>query len=290
MRSLPLPAGLDDAFSVRAALEAGATPKQLRRLPSPAHGVRSLTAPSTLVDRLHALQAVLPERAVLSHVTAARLLGLWLPTRWQPDEPVHVSHMRSVNRPRRAGVVAHPLREPREVVRVGDFRVTTAAETWADLACELSLDELVVLGDSTLRFREPLAEPEDLERALARLRRGVVRARQAYDLVRPGSASAMETRARLLAVRAGLPEPELNAVVRDANGRYIGAFDLVWRDRRVIGEYDGDQHRTDRQQWQRDHRRLRAARAEGWVVITLTSDDIFRTPEATVALLREALT
>jgi hypothetical protein len=56
----------------------------------------------------------------------------------------------------------------------------------------------------------------------------------------------METTARLLFRRGGVPEPELNAVVSDAAGEWLAFGDFLWRARRVVAEFDGDFHRTDR--------------------------------------------
>ncbi len=52
---------------------------------------------------------------------------------------------------------------------------------------------------------------------------------QALPLVRSGSRSAMQTRARLMFHRAGFPEPELNEPVRDAHGGWLLDGEFVWR-------------------------------------------------------------
>jgi hypothetical protein len=52
----------------------------------------------------------------------------------------------------------------------------------------------------------------------------------------------METRTRLLFVRAGLPEPELNAKVEHRDGGFLCWADFYWREQRVIGEYQGGDH------------------------------------------------
>jgi very-short-patch-repair endonuclease len=39
-------------------------------------------------------------------------------------------------------------------------------------------------------------------------------------------------------------------------------------------EYQGDQHRTDRAQWQRDIARTRALQAEGWTELQFTQADL----------------
>ena len=84
----------------------------------------------------------------------------------------------------------------------------------------------------------------------------------------------METRARLAFGTAGLPEPELNATVYAEDGHFLARVDFVWREQRVIVEYEGDQHRTDRRQWQNDIQRLRLLEGLGWKVIRITAADL----------------
>lgn len=76
----------------------------------------------------------------------------------------------------------------------------------------------------------------------------------------------METRARLMFHRAGLPEPELNALVTfDGGGRMLeGGF--VWRRARVLDEYQGAQHATIRQRGV-DHSRRLLAEDDGWIFL-----------------------
>jgi hypothetical protein len=136
----------------------------------------------------------------------------------------------------------------------------------------MTVDELVVMGDAMLAI-EGVPTMTDL-RATVRARcrrRGVVRLREAVELVRVGSRSPMETTARLLFRRGGLPEPELNAVVFDAAGEWLAFGDFVWRARRVVAEFDGDFHRTDRRQWQIDVARREAVQEAGWTYVQLTA-------------------
>jgi hypothetical protein len=93
----------------------------------------------------------------------------------------------------------------------------------------------------------------------------------------------METRVRLLLVRAGLPCPEVNRDVFDLAGSWLAPPDLSYPALKIAIEYDGDHHRTDRKQWRRDRARDANLREAGWIVITLTADDVFRYPDRTVA-------
>lgn len=166
--------------------------------------------------------------------------------------------------------------------------MTTPARTFIDLAPKLPLVELVVVGDAILRR---LGTLPDLETAVGRAarRRGVVRARQALPLLRARVDSPMETRLRLLLVTAGLPCPEVNVPVYDATGGFLGTGDLVYRDARVVIEYEGDQHRTDRQQWRNDLWRYERFADAGWLVVRVSADDVLRRPDFTVLRIRRLL-
>ena len=94
----------------------------------------------------------------------------------------------------------------------------------------------------------------------------------------------METLTRLMFVRGGLPEPELNADVHDDAGFWLLRADFLWRRYRVIGEYHGDIHRSSRRVWQDGFARRRLAETSGWRVVELTSREVFH-PQAREELL-----
>ena len=56
----------------------------------------------------------------------------------------------------------------------------------------------------------------------------------------------------MLCVLAGLPEPEVNIVFRDAEGLVLRRADMGYRRARVSIEYDGRQHAEDDDQWAGD--------------------------------------
>jgi hypothetical protein len=56
----------------------------------PAYGVRRLGPVQGLAQLAEATSLVLPPLSAFSHLTAARLLGLPLPHRWAPAEPLDV--------------------------------------------------------------------------------------------------------------------------------------------------------------------------------------------------------
>ena len=172
--------------------------------------------------------------------------------------------------------MGHRGLQQREVRELRGHQVTSEAWTWADLASleEMSHVDLVIAGDAFVgRVPELLPELRALAAGTA-VRRGVRALRRAAAQLRVGSGSAMETRARLVFGAAGLPEPELNTVITAEDGQFLARGDFVWRAARVVVEYEGDHHRTDRRQWQHDIARTRLLEALGWRVVRITAADL----------------
>ena len=129
-----------------------------------------------------------------------------------------------------------------------------------------------------------------LEAALnAGRRRGAARLREALPQIRVGAASQPETDLRLALGRAGLPEPTLDYDVIGPGGELIGCTEIAYPTYRVLVEYEGDHHRTDRAQWNRDIEKHARAAAAGWSVLRLTSRHLYPGSGAAVDQVREAL-
>lgn len=93
----------------------------------------------------------------------------------------------------------------------------------------------------------------------------------------------------MLVIGDGLPEPETSIEVHRPDGRWIGWFDLGWRMQRVLLEYDGDQHRTSKLQYEKDIRRFDEATAAGSTVVRVRSTGLYQQPRATLTRVRRAL-
>jgi hypothetical protein len=230
-------------------------------------------AADDLQTRCEALRAVLPPQSRFSHATAASLLGL--PVTASVDE-IHVTVPRGVVTPRRRpGVVTHQrvMDEPPAVVQ--GLPVSCPGQLLLDLAPSLDLVELVVLGDALLAMG---VDAQSLHSYLAARAgtRGIVRARDAVQLVRVGVDSPPETRLRLIIVWAGLPEPAVNVRVFDAAGGWIGSPDLGYDEFQIAVQYEGDVHRTSRRRWRMDVARDEAYTDAGWLVVRATADDVVR--------------
>ncbi|NDK31042.1 endonuclease domain-containing protein [Nesterenkonia haasae] len=211
----------------------------------------------------------------LSHTTAVRLQGL--PPRTRVDDVVHLSVPATHRNPvRRQGVVGHKAAAyADEVLNVQGTSMSAPHRMWCESAAELSVEGLVVLGDSLVRRprprfegrKEPLASLESLRTAIRRHGRapGRAKARAAADLIRVGADSAQETLLRLAILRAGLPEPELQ-VPADPRLSTSPCADLGYPRWRIAIQYDGACH-FDPERAKRDRRVDRQFHAQGWTVL-----------------------
>jgi hypothetical protein len=72
-------------------------------------------------------------------------------------------------------------------------------------------------------------------------------------------------------ILAGLPMPECNLIIGD-DQRPMGRVDLVYLAYKLIIEYESDQHRTDRGQWNREIDRQEDFARDHWMLIRVTSE------------------
>ncbi|QYM75550.1 endonuclease domain-containing protein [Leucobacter luti] len=304
----PVPADLAGrAFHVSEGVAAGLTLDALRhpRFAAPFPGVRTVRTsanansdsalfPARAAQAL-ALQFVprLRPGEAFSHTTALALLGC--PIRAAPD--VHTIVPRPASRSKVRGVIGHTYS--------GEFTHwidrSTGARTVPPLlaftlaAALLSVRELVVAADHLLRPNiraraGPLATHEELIAEAQRARTpGVLRARAALEFARSGSESRMETLLRLVLIAYGIDVFELQIDVHDPSGRWIGRFDMGDLERKILVEYDGEQHRTNDEQYERDAERLAAAHDAGFVVLRFRRRDVLYRPRATAGRIADAL-
>jgi len=285
-----LPLGFDERpFSVREAIDVGVRPDRLRRkdLRAEFHGVRTPAhLPGDFTTRCRTYATRLKSGQFFSHVTAARLWGMRLPWRME-REPLHVTALLPARTPRTRGVVGHHSDAPGpELARHDGFVLPTPAETWRSLASILTLDELVVAGDGLLNRQHPLATSGQLRRAVARNagQRGNRTLRAAFDQVRPGTDSERETVLRLLLVRGGLPEPEVNGLLTEPGERERFG-DLVYRTWKVVVEYEGLHHQASRHAYLGDIHRFEDL-ASRWRFVRIAKE---HSPAETLARVGAAL-
>jgi hypothetical protein len=237
---------------------------------------------SGILGRCRELLPVLRDDEAFAHVTALALWDVPLARRFESGD-LHVATRRS-RQIRRPGVVGH--RYPHDVATtLHGLPVADPVTALIQAAPDLSPDELVEVGDSLAgtwsRHAEARGLPVDELVAAAedaRGRPGVRRLRRALHLVRPGVDSRRETMLRLLVVRAGLPEPDVNVKRFGAGKAYLGKPDLSWEEERLALEFQGDYHRQDRSTWRKDLRRRERFEDSGWRVVLVSDDDLWGRP------------
>lgn len=242
-------------------------------------------APEKLRARAEALVPLLRPGDAFSHTTAVALFGAPLPR--PRDRRIHVTDVGGSGRFRRPGVAGHrAVRAP--VTMLGTLPVVEPGTAWFQCASLLPHDDLVAVGDYLVTPRRVLRMPalasvEELVRVIPERARGAARARRALADIRIGAESPMETRLRLLLIRAGLPEPHLNPEVEGLHP------DLLYPQWRLILEYEGDHHRTDPKQWRRDIWRREVFQAAGYRVMQVHAADVLAEPEHFLARVSRAI-
>jgi hypothetical protein len=186
-------------------------------------------------------------------------------------------------------VITHkPLSRGDQIVVRDGVRVSVPEQVFCELAAVgLNLVELVVAGDAMLQAKR--ATRESLTRAVESMRgRGVRLARRALGYLRTDVASPMESRLRMLLVLAGFPEPQVNVILRTADGEWVRRFDLCYRELQLLIEYDGDQH-GDLEHRDSDHDRREQLERLGYKIVPVTSLGIYRDPAKTLRRVADAM-
>ncbi|WP_426321258.1 endonuclease domain-containing protein [Microbacterium sp. E-13] len=284
--------GLGDAFTVRDARRQGMSSGRLQAkwFFAPFHGTRA-RRPLSGLERLELLFAVLPRHAFACGPTAGVLHGMPLPLgmEWGALDRPTIGVASPANRIRRAGVDGRALGVvPDEIVRVNGIPATTPARTWVDLAPAVSLPRLVAITDHLISRRRRIVSWDELQAAHLRATRGRgSRARSAaLELCSAGSESPRESELRTILVLAGLPAPETNVEIFDGD-RFVARVDMLYRDARVVVEYDGEYHATPAQ-WRKDQARRAKLEALGFRLAVVTARD-FDDPTALIARIRSFL-
>ncbi len=182
-----------------------------------------------------------------------------------PEDAHHVR--RRDHRCRRRMLVAE------DVATLHGLTLTTPARTFVDLAARLPLPRLVAVGDDLLA--RGLITSAEVSQVIARSagQRGICLARRAVHLLDARAESPRESMMRTQLIEGGFGVPELQWEVRDASGRFVARLDLAYVDERIAIEYDGEYHLSREQQAKDASRRLELG-AEGWLVVTVVSEDV----------------
>ena len=199
----------------------------------------------------------MPPDAVFVGLTAAWLHGLDV----DPVRPIEIAISPQNGVRSRPGLSVRRLNLPAsEVTIVRELRASTLARTFRDLSRRFAPVELLVLADEALRLR------------LGRF----------HELAEPAE-SPMETRLRWLLIKAGLPAPQVQARLHDADGHFVGRADLYYPSVRLVIEFDGGNHRD---RMISDNRRQNQLISSGYRVLRFTGADLRDRPEAVIAQVR----
>ena len=241
------------------------------------------------VLRVLAAMATVGGNAVASYHSAALLHRLSLLT--SPPEGTVTLTLPSAskwNRAQPADVVFHASDLPKEdVTRLHNVPVTTVARTVADLVRTLPFTDAVVVADSALN-QEKATKPELLQ-ALDQSKGwpGVRQARRAVEFADERAESPLESAARVVFAEAGLAPPELQVTIQGEREQFAARVDFLWRARKVIAEADGLVTYDDRKDLLKERERDHQLREAGYTTVHFTWRELFQTPEAVIARIRE---
>jgi very-short-patch-repair endonuclease len=231
--------------------------------------------------KLQAVALRMPREYAFSGCTAAWILGLDMP----PCAPVEVTIPRDLPARSRAGIRVRRAALPESDVIVRDgFRTTAPLRTVRDLGSRADIIESVVAID--MAVRAGLVELTQLEQHVASHPgdKGIKRLRRAAALADPMSESPMETRVRIEIIKARLPRPCVQVDLHDSSGNFLGRADLYYPDRKLIIEYDGENHR---ERLVADLKRQNALMNAGFHMLRFTASDL-QVPGWVAAQVREA--
>lgn len=231
-----------------------------------------LSVGQSWLRELSALLLVLPDDAVFTHLTGARLLN------WQlPNTPANVpvfAAVRGERRPRRHGLITSRLRNPSASGNAQGLPVEEPEEILLRAARDLGVLDLVIMLDSALRQGHidaaRLAEIETSRRP------GCVRLRRAHALADGRAQSAGESLLRVFHEVMEVPvTPQVS--IYDNEAHLIGMVDLLVDGTYRAHEYDGAVHR-DRKAHAVDLRRERGWANSPYTRCGYTLDDLLNHP------------
>jgi hypothetical protein len=147
-----------------------------------------------------------------------------------------------------SGSSRHEVRTRHHVVRddiakhiglVDGIPVTSPARTVWEVAVRSSLEAGVATADSALRLYPQLGDELTALGPTFASRPGSRRAREVLRLADGRSDSPGESYSRVTFHRFGVPMPELQHTVHDADGQVVGICDFYWEYDHHVGEFDG---------------------------------------------------
>ncbi|HEU4736026.1 MAG TPA: type IV toxin-antitoxin system AbiEi family antitoxin domain-containing protein [Solirubrobacterales bacterium] len=245
-----------------------------------------------LIDRSgRMLAAVLAcgERTVISHGSAAELLGLW-----EKQLPVVDVIPPSWSGRKIDGIRWHRVRLPRaDEIEIRDgVPCTTVSRTLVDMVARTGWGSMRRLVEQAAVLRA--LDVEEIDRILAlgrrrgapRLRAILVPWRSTLEQ-RPVLRSRLEARLLPRLIEEGLPAPRCNAKLRIDGHRF--EVDLLWKEQRLAIEADGEQTHGTPTAFQHDRFRDQVLIAAGYRTARVTWSQVRDEPTAVVSRIARML-
>lgn len=239
----------------------------------------------------HAVMLSLGPRVALSHVSAAIALGLPV---WGVDlSRVHITRL-DAGAGRGEGDVVHHVGVlgRQEVVCVDGLQSVNPTRAVLETACSTHFESGVVTADGALHLG--MTTPEELVAALELVRNwpGARTASKVVPFADGRAETPAESRTRVVFDVEGLPTPELQVRIHDGSGQLVAEVDFLFREQRVIAEFDGrlkyaGDAAASADTVYREKRREDRLRALGFVVVRISWTDL-QYPSYTANRVRQA--
>ncbi len=227
-----------------------------------------LGSPPTLFERTVATWLWSDRQGVITGLAASALHG----AKWVDVDSV--IELNGYDRKPPAGVSTRiETLHPDEIEMRCGLAVTTVDRTAFDLARRGPVGRAVERLDALAAARDFKA---DDVLAVGRRHphvRGLRRVPRILGMVDAGAQSPKETWLRLLLIDAGFPPPQTQIPVPGPDGYPRYFLDMGWPELMVAVEYDGEQHRVDRDIYRNDLSRSEYIAQCGWTRIRVIAGD-----------------
>ena len=224
--------------------------------------------PLTLRDRTTAAWLWSRRQGVISGVAASALHG----AKWVDEDAVVELNWPGRKSPPGVKARNETLLDA-EKSSCNGIAVTSVARTAFDLArrgpAGRAIERLDALGAATNFGADDVLEVAENHPNV----KGLRRVGRLLPQVDAGAQSPRETWLRLLLIEAGFPRPETQIPVPRPDGYSRYFLDMGWRDAMVAVEYDGEQHRVDREIYRDDLARSEYLAHVGWRRIRVIAGD-----------------
>ena len=214
-------------------------------------------------------------RAIAVGSCALALRGIWgLPLAIEPQVALPAGH----GTPGRGGIRVRRFDAGMTTTLIRGRTVATLDYAIAQALPELTRDHAVAVLDHVINRK--LIDLSELRRTqqLIQGRRGAARTHEWWALVDGRAESPLETSARLACHDAGMPPDDLQIIITDRSGRFLGRGDMGWRREDgtwVIAELDGIEFHDTPIAVFRDRERQNELQVNGAVtVLRFTSADV----------------